>query len=204
MRISGLNLAFIMLFLLGCVFYVWVQNMSWKGLFSGFWFVRIVLVLWLVSSGFIVFLLLNIDAVVNHQLYDFGLQFSTDWAVPYWNFLRLAFVCLFVPGFLSAVALVFSVFVKDSGRERLVVVKHEKVEGEASRVGPVKEGNHLLASCPKCKKVFGKPLVMLDFGGGKTRLVNVCPYCNFILGSADEKVEVGIVDLQEREMSKSK
>jgi uncharacterized Zn-finger protein len=170
--------------------------MSWKGLFSGFWLVRVVLVLWLVSSGFVVFLLLKIDDVVHHELYNFGLQYSDDWAVPYWSFLKLVFVCLLVPGVLSGVVLVFSVFGRGGGREGLVVVRREKVEG-------VKDmGNHLLASCPKCKKVFGKPLVMLDFGGGKTRLVNVCPYCNYILGSANGDVEVGIVDLQEREVEK--
>jgi len=93
--------------------------------------------------------------------------------------------------------LVFSVLGRDGGVERAVVVRREKVER-------VKEGNHLLASCPKCKKVFGKPLVMLDFSGGKTRLVNVCPYCSFVLGSADERVEVGMVDLQEREVERKR
>jgi len=28
---------------------------------------------------------------------------------------------------------------------------------------------------------------MLDFSGGKTKLVNVCPYCNNILGCAEEE-----------------
>ena len=177
--------------------FVWVWSMSWKSVFGGFWFVRVVLVLWLVSSGFAVFLLLKIDEVVHHRLYDFGLQFSVDWAVPYWGFLRLVFLCLLVPGVLSGVVLVFSVLGRDGGVERAVVVRREKVER-------VKEGNHLLASCPKCKKVFGKPLVMLDFSGGKTRLVNVCPYCSFVLGSADERVEVGIVDLQEREVERKR
>jgi len=36
-------------------------------------------------------------------------------------------------------------------------------------------------SCPKCRRVFGKPLIMLDFGDRKARLVNVCPYCNHVL-----------------------
>lgn len=165
---------------------------------NGFWFVRVVLVLWLVSSGFVVFLLLKIDDVVHHQLYGFGLQFSFVWAEPYWAFLRLVYLCLGVPMVLSGVVLVLGFLGRGGGVERRVVVRREKVEGEKN------VGNHLLASCPKCKKVFGKPLVMLDFEGGKTRLVNVCPYCNFILGSANENVEVGIVDLQEREVSRRK
>jgi uncharacterized Zn-finger protein len=77
-----------------------------------------------------------------------------------------------------------------------VVVRSEKVEG----VGDVE--NHLLATCPKCKKVFGKPLVMLDFSGGKTLLVNVCPYCNYVLGRSDESVRspgtTEFVDLDRR------
>lgn len=190
---------FIMFLLLGCVFYVWVWSMSWKSVFSGFWLVRVVLVLWLVSSGFIVFLLLKIDDVVHHQLYNFGLQFSVDWAVPYWSFLRLVFVCLLVPGVLSGVVLVFSVLGREGSERKRLVVKHEKVE--APREVVASKDNHLLASCPKCKKVFGKPLVMLDFGGGKTRLVNVCPYCNCVLGDADagerDRDEVGVIGVEE-------
>jgi uncharacterized Zn-finger protein len=169
--------------------------MSWKGLFSGLWFTRVILILWLISSAFATFLLLRIDDIVHHQLYDFGLQFSNDWAVPYWSFLRLTFVCFLVPGLLSGVALVSSFLARNEEPEKAVVVKREKVE-------PTKEANHLLASCPKCKKVFSKPLVMLDFAGGKTRLVNVCPYCSFILGSANGDVEVGIVDLQQQEVER--
>jgi uncharacterized Zn-finger protein len=172
--------------------------MSWKGLFNGFWFVRVVLVLWIVSVGFVVFLLGRIDDVVHRELYNFGLQFSTVWAVPYWSFLRLVYVVLFVPGFLSVVALVFGVLGKGDGRE-VRVVRREKVEA-AREVESVKD-NHMVASCPKCKKVFSKPLVMLDFAGGKTRLVNVCPYCNHVLGCADEgekdRDEIAVRDLEE-------
>jgi hypothetical protein len=50
----------------------------------------------------------------------------------------------------------------------------------------VKNGsNALIISCPSCKRVFSRPLVMLDFSAGKTRLVNVCPYCNHVLGEAE-------------------
>lgn len=61
-------------------------------------------------------------------------------------------------------------------------------------------GNGMIIACPKCKKVFSRPLVMLDFGGGKPKLVNVCPYCNQALGSTDEKqsIEFG-VDLADKD-----
>jgi len=43
---------------------------------------------------------------------------------------------------------------------------------------------------------------MLAFSGGKTGLVNVCPYCNHVLGSAEEaeKVDVGVFDLEKKEV----
>ena len=41
-------------------------------------------------------------------------------------------------------------------------------------------------SCPHCNKIFGRALVMLDFRGGKNRLVSVCPYCNYVLGYTNE------------------
>lgn len=42
-------------------------------------------------------------------------------------------------------------------------------------------------TCPSCKKTYGQPLVMLDFEGGKSKLVNVCPYCNQVLGDTEQK-----------------
>jgi len=80
------------------------------------------------------------------------------------------------------------------------VVGRAEVKPSSGAFKPLRE-NHMVVSCPGCKKVFSKPLVMLDFGGGKTRLVNVCPYCNRVLGSADagekERDGVGVRDLEE-------
>lgn len=70
----------------------------------------------------------------------------------------------------------------------------------------VAEQNHMLISCPKCRRVFGKPLVMLDFSGGKTRLVNVCPYCNNVFGCVEvdeggnKYGEMGLFDLDGRKV----
>jgi len=34
---------------------------------------------------------LRIDSIINHDLYDYGLQFSTKWAVPYWTTAGIVF-----------------------------------------------------------------------------------------------------------------
>lgn len=183
--------------------------MTWKVLREE-WFAKAVLIIWLVSAIFIVFLLLNIDWIVHHQLYEFGLKFSLDWALGYWAALRAICVFLIVPIFLSVSHLVFEAwrFLKE---RRGNVAKVKPVE-PAKPIKPINRGvkvvepNHMLISCPKCKRVFGKPLVMLDFSGGKTRLVNVCPYCNHVLGCAEEDEgenkdgEMGLFDLDKRKV----
>jgi len=162
-------------------------------------FVRVVLVLWLVSGIFVLFLLGRIDYVINHDLYGFGLQFSFVWADPYWAFLRLAYVCLAVPSVFSAVALGLDFWRKIHGEKR-VSRGVGKVAGV--KVQPLK-GNHMLISCPSCKRTFSKPLVVLDFSSGKAKLVNVCPYCNAKLGDGGKReverdVEVGVFGMDER------
>jgi hypothetical protein len=43
--------------------------------------------------------------------------------------------------------------------------------------------------CPACKKSYSQSLVMLDFEDGKSKLVNVCPNCNHILGDSEQKTQ---------------
>jgi len=177
--------------------FLMVQYMGFRDLLEKFVFTRFVLVLWLVSSVFILFLLSEIDNIVHGELYNYGLQFSFVWASPYWAFVRLVYVCLAIPSVLSVVMLVFS-FVK-KGDDKPVSKRAESKPRNA-KVQPLKE-NHMVISCPSCKRVFSKPLVMLDFSSGKTKLVNVCPYCNTILGSAEEKdsdSEIAIADLDKK------
>jgi uncharacterized Zn-finger protein len=50
----------------------------------------------------------------------------------------------------------------------------------------VENGNNGEISCPRCKRVFGRALVMLDFHSGKNQLVSVCPYCNYVLGKDND------------------
>lgn len=177
-----LDLLFIT-FLLFVVSFISGLGMGLKGLLGTSDFARVVLVLWLLSSFFVLFLLSRIDYVVHHDLYDFGLQFSFVWATPYWAVLRSVYICLAIPSILSAVILSLDLWRIVNDRKR---VSRRGDESERGAVKRVRE-NSMVISCPSCKKVFGKPLVMLDFSDGKPRLVNVCPYCNAVLGSADEE-----------------
>ena len=47
-------------------------------------------------AALIYFTLLQIDQLVHGTLYSFNLQFSSDWAIPYWTFLRSAFLMLLI------------------------------------------------------------------------------------------------------------
>ena len=41
------------------------------------------------SAGLAVYFLFSLDSIVHGILYNYGLQFDYDWAVPYWNTLRM-------------------------------------------------------------------------------------------------------------------
>jgi hypothetical protein len=157
--------------------------MTLKDLLGNSVFARITLILWLVSSAFIIVLLGKIDSIVHGDLYNYGLQFSLSWASSYWFFARLIYVLLAIPLIFSAVALVSGLLNRGNGNRVRISMKEIKKENEKAQAA---KSNSVLMNCPNCKKLFGKPLTMLNFSGGKTRLVNVCPYCNHILGDAEE------------------
>ena len=159
-----------------------------NNVFDGSWFVKLALVMWLVSSVFVVFLLGRIDGIVHGRLYDFGLSFSYDWAVPYWTSLRLIYVCLAFPAFLTVGIFVFGFWSYLRGG-RVVVRRVEKRTVKQAKVsGDVVRGSMLFA-CSRCGKRFSRPILMLDFSGGRARLVNVCPFCGARLGENGGEVE---------------
>ncbi len=67
-------------------------------------------------------------------------------------------------------------------------IKNSEVAGPEEN--SEKRVNNMLISCPKCKRVFQTPLVMLDFSGTKPGLMNVCPYCNQVLGNSEAETDV--------------
>jgi uncharacterized Zn-finger protein len=159
--------------------------MNLKTFLQGPWFQRIVLLVWLVSSALVMFSQKSIDSIVNVTLYRYGLQFSNNWAIPYWTYARLLYATQFVSIALSAVALT-SGFLKKDKSNKHVPKPEAKIEKKVAPRTETKE-SAIVTSCSCCKRVVSKPLVMLDFSGGKAKLVNVCPYCNTVLGKAEKQ-----------------
>jgi DNA-directed RNA polymerase subunit RPC12/RpoP len=146
-------------------------------------FAKIVLIFWILSSVFLVFLLRMIDSIVNVTLYQYGLQPSMDWLSPYWFALRLIYVLLAVPAALSVTVLIAG-FGKTGDNDRIV----RRVSNKVSTAQPQTAKEHsVLIRCIHCGKVFSKPETMLDFSNGKPQLANVCPYCEHVLGKPEEK-----------------
>lgn len=189
------------------------------------WLGYLVLAIWVVNGIFVMFLLGRIDTIVHSDLYNHGLQFSVEWANPYWESIQLIYGLLGLPMILSMLVLVAMVIRSrnrssnnakleaESGTEPdeseprknefenaspFSVGEEVSTDQKSSKMGSlrepllvepgadadVKKANDATNWCPNCGKVFSKPMVMLDFVGGKTRLVNVCPYCSHVLGEA--------------------
>jgi hypothetical protein len=176
--------------------------MGLKRMLCSNWYIRIVLISWIISAVSIYILFKNMELIVHGQLYYYGLVLSPDWADPYRIYTWLIYVSLGVPVVLSGPALVSSFLkIKKTPEKEVRTTQPSLSQGigkmESKKIVknvPKKvengngNGNGCGISCPRCKKVFGKALVMLDFHGGKNQLVSVCPYCNYILGNPrDEK-----------------
>ena len=176
--------------------------MTVKTFLQGPWFQRIVLLVWLVSSALVMFSQRTIDTIVNKTLYGYGLQFSNNWAIPYWTYARLLYATQFVCIALSAVALASGFLTKNNKNTQA-----PKPEGKLDKkvaTAFVSDGRTILISCPSCKKVFSKPLVMLDFPGGKAKLVSVCPYCNTVLDKSIEQNDIDTIIDPSREVVQEK
>jgi uncharacterized Zn-finger protein len=172
--------------------------MDLKRLSNNNWLYRAVLATWIASAIIVTLLLIRIDTIVNVDLYKHGLQFSHDWANPYWTYLRLNFIVLGVPAALSLFAVAVGFIPKSKIAAENVAEPQPKLQPVAiqeQKCGENSCNNTALSgaskpsvadvSCTNCGKTFGRPVVMLDFSGGRSRLLDVCPYCNHVLGSTE-------------------
>ena len=144
------------------------------------------------SAAFGIYLLDRIDTLIHNQLYNFGLQFDHAWADTYYFYKQLMYTALAVPIALSVLSIAAG-FKRQTSKIRQPATKPEsrlaqpRTQPVACEERKTKANNNMVISCPNCKKTFGRPLVMLNFEAGKNRLVNVCPYCSHVLGSAENE-----------------
>lgn len=126
---------------------------------SSRWFLRIAPFLFVDGFlGLAVLLFLRLDWIVNNTLYGYGLSFSVDWAIPYWETMRLGLGLLCS----SIIALTFAgyasfrmmkkereeatVFICKSCGKTWAVLSHvSKVSGQLPRF-------KALRSCASCNK----------------------------------------------------
>ena len=153
---------------------------------------------------------LQVDNIIHNTLYNYGLIFDYEWALPYWMFERLAIGLAIAVGGINAFSMTYILLAEKDEKTRSVQmkVKPEDVKRSFKSFGkevsksvdkekpsarefkkPLTKENlddgveiaALPMVCNKCGKVFTQPLCMFDFKSGKPRLVNVCPYCNAVL-----------------------
>ena len=166
-------------------------------LFNSYKFNRVIavaLLVWIASAVLNIYLLTRFDALVHGQLYDFGLQFDHAWADVYYSYTQLMYIALGVPIALSFVFILIgfkSITEKTPSapklKPKLAQPQPQPVVRQELKAKTNEHNNTTGISCPSCKKVFGRPLVMLNFENGKNRLVNVCPYCSHVLGNAEKE-----------------
>jgi hypothetical protein len=120
-----------------------MTSKTWEELW---WVSFVIFAVWIVSGSLVLYLLTRVDTIVNVQLYDYGLQFSNNWAEPYWASIRLMMVFLSLPMVLSTVvfALGFSMFRKKAplfNREAkpTEVTAEEKIEAPLEERQPSSE-----------------------------------------------------------------
>lgn len=172
--------------------------MNYKDLLNSNWLARTVIVMWIITAILVISMLTNLDVLINSTLYNYGLQFSSEWANPYWFYLRLSFGFLGVSLGLGISAMILGFYrsrtiiidANNVPKKQLKIKMRDQVKLIDKKHSPKtkferKDETNMIISCPNCRKVFGRPMVMLNFEGGKTMLVNVCPYCNHRLGQSD-------------------
>jgi|YelNatPaOPRAMG01_1025707.scaffolds.fasta_scaffold25314_1 DNA-directed RNA polymerase subunit RPC12/RpoP len=174
---------------------------------------RVMLILWIVSSAITLVLWSQIDSMVNGELYNYGLKFNYDWWASYSAIFRIAQAFILFHIALSIVVLSLNLFAWLRGEKLDLTVKTKppltasekvvsrKVERNKEPKKEAEQGTMLIA-CSKCGKTFARPLLMLDFSGERTRLINVCPYCSAKLGENDRS-ELGGFYIKEPEEKKT-
>ena len=141
------------------------------------------------------------DSIIHGTLYNYGLQFSYEWANPYWMTLRIVQVFLGLSTVFSVVGFfyLYWAYVRVGPKmPRAVETKvqtHTAIQKKPSqlfqkqkpRLEPKPEAtseNYVdngLTRCNHCGKTFSQPLRMLDFHEERPKMIDVCPFCSEVI-----------------------
>jgi len=151
----------------------------------------------LATTASAVYGLALLDKIVHGTLYNYGLQFSYNWASPYWMLLRIVQAMIV---FTAVFNVVSSVYVyrkyinikpqvtETRGEKKTIssTVLETETSSETQRMGG-------LVKCTHCNRVFAQPLRMLDFHSDRPRIINICPFCNEVIPPIlrREEAEIG-------------
>jgi hypothetical protein len=152
----------------------------------------------LVTSVCLAYFLFMLDNIVHGTLYYYGLQFSYEWANPYWMTMRIVQVllCLNAAFSIAGFLYLYRTYVHvEPKMPRIVetrVQTHTAIQKKHSpmfqkqklRPEPKPEAtseNYVdngLTKCNHCGKTFSQPLRMLDFHEERPKMIDVCPFCS--------------------------
>jgi len=132
-----------------------------------------------------------LDNVVHGTLYYYGLQFSYDWANPYWSILRAiqTFVWLTAACTLASTIHVYRRYIHAKPEVKETVVSEKPITTPSLTVDPQPPSPSGLVRCTNCGRVFAQPLRMLDFHSDRPKIVNICPFCNEVISPALRREE---------------
>jgi ribosomal protein L37AE/L43A len=119
----------------------------------------------LVACGLVVYFLETVDGIVNGVLYRHGLQFSYDWASPYWLFIRTALALI------ALIALATSTNIAFSFWESLKQPTLTRITETLPQPLVVQPEPELLFQCTSCRNKTTNPV---KFN------VYFCPSCNAV------------------------
>lgn len=118
------------------------------------------------------FLLLQLDTLIHKTLYDYGLQFSYEWAKPYWNITTLIWITLYTVVFIKTFPIILMFIgyrksiikpIKQTFTEVLSIPKKEeqkqqpKIEKVKCNICNNKVTPELLnnkKTCPNCRSII--------------------------------------------------
>lgn len=99
---------------------------------SGNGITSMVLVVMAISSLMSMFFLLQIDGIIHEDLYRYGLQFSNEWAVPYWTKATIIFAVGW-SNIVSAIALQLHILISKRREARITRPYQHKVLDKISQ-----------------------------------------------------------------------